>query len=302
MDEDTSATGGEAEAVDTGAADVPGTVTEETGSVTAEEIAAALGPKYRTVAPVKETTKEEVKDDDAESETDEDTDTESSDNKQDDTERPTKAKPVNAKNQEVASDPNIPDFSMTVTDEDGVTFKIAAGDDLDEALADANITKTSKIMSIMRQLDKLEAQKSDYEADQQKQADADKHTEAVANIQKGWDDEIKSLQAEKRIPTTAKGADNERVAEVYKYMAEQNDARIKAGRPTIGSFEDALDKLENKEAREAKVEAAKTAKDEARKNGALVGGSSAPATSGTPVYKAGSARNSGQALKALGIL
>jgi hypothetical protein len=67
------------------------------------------------------------------------------------------------------------------------------------------------------------------------------------------------------------------------------------------SFEDGLDKLELREHREKQVEATKEAKQATRKKGGMVGGSSAPATSGGPVYKGG-ARNANQALSSMGIL
>jgi hypothetical protein len=85
-------------------------------------------------------------------------------------------------------------------------------------------------------------------------------------------------------------------------MAEENDKRIKASRPTLDSFEDALDKLEAKEAREANAEAKVEAKNTARKNGALVGGSSAPAGNGPKVYRAGSARSMSEAIREQGLL
>jgi hypothetical protein len=85
-------------------------------------------------------------------------------------------------------------------------------------------------------------------------------------------------------------------------MADENEKRMKEGKATLNSFEDALDKLENKEARDKAVEAAKADKGEARRKGALVGGSSAPASSGPPVYKAGSATNANDALRKAGLL
>ena len=43
-------------------------------------------------------------------------------------------------------------------------------------------------------------------------------------------------------------------------------------------------------------------KETARKNGALVGGSSAPGGGTVPVYKSGSARNAGEAMRVMGII
>jgi len=191
-----------------------------------------------------------------------------------------------------------PDFTLQVVDANGVTFKLQPGDNLEDALKDFEPKSNGQILQILHDLQQKEGEKAKYEADQAAAEATNAQNQRVADIQKGWNEEIKALQGEKRLPATG----TERVDQVYKFMAEENDKRIAAGAPTIGSFEDALDKLENKEAREAKVEADKAAKETARKNGSLVGGSSAPATGASPVYKAGSARNATQAAKAMGLL
>lgn len=287
--EDTSNTGADAPVADPSNEGDP-----ESGGVTADDIASALGPQYKTVAPVVEEEPEE------EPEAPEEPEEEPEDELEEEPEAP---KPTPAKTPEVPTDDVSDKFSITVKDDDGITFKINAGDDLDEVLAEANISKVSKIMSIMRQLDKVERDKEQYEADEATTAAENDRNERITSIQQGWDSEVKELQAQKRIPTTAKGADNERVAEVYKFMGEENDKRIASNKPAIMSFEDALDKLENKEAREAKTKAETDAKDTARKNGGLIGGNGSGNTSGAaPVYRAGSARNSTQALKALNLL
>lgn len=193
-------------------------------------------------------------------------------------------------------------FSIEVEDANGVTFKINAGDSLEDALRDFEPKNNGQILQVLRSVEKMEADKAKYDADQATEAETAAKNVRVAAIQQGWSEEIKDLQAQKRIPENGKDADNTRVAEVYKFMAEENTKRIAANKPTIGSFEDALDKLENKEVRAAKVEADKAERDTARKNGGLVGGSSAPASNTPAAYKAGTARNSAEAIRKLGLL
>lgn len=279
---------------DTSVNDAPaeGIVTDEKDGVTSEEIAAALGPKYKTAVPAEE---KAVADKDEEVE---DANDKTKENVEQETETKEKTAPKPAKEvkQEVATDTDAPDFSLTVEDAEGTSYKINSIEDLPEDFTPKN---NRQIIQILQDLSKAEGEKAKYETDQQTQAvEADK-AERVASIQEGWNSEIKDLQAQKRIPT---GADNERIAQVYKYMGEENAKRMATGKPTIGSFEDALDKLETIEGRAAKVEADKTDKEQARKNGGLVGGSSAMATSTTPVYKAGSAKNVNQALRAQGLI
>lgn len=194
---------------------------------------------------------------------------------------------------------NTQDFTLQVEDASGVTHKIEKIEDLPEDFEPKN---NRQIIEIISNLQKLEGDKAKYETEQAEAAKTAEIAERSTKIQEGWQDEIKQLQADKRIPTTTKGVDNERVSEVYEFMKTENDNRMKAGRPTIGSFEDALDKLENKEAREAKVEKAKDDKETARKNGGLVGGSSAPSSTQAPVYKSGTARNANEAIRKMGLI
>jgi hypothetical protein len=280
---DTSSTGEQAE----------GTVSDETGGASAEEIAAALGPKFKTVAPVadKEET-EEVENADDKTEADAEQEAE--------TEEEAPAKPAKADEQEVAADPNVKDFSFTVEDADGTTYKIAPGDNIEDVLKDFNQKNNGQIIAILEQLREAKDSQAKYEADQQTATAEAEKAERVTAIQEGWKAEEKDLQATKRIPAGKDG--EERIGAVYKYMADENSKRLAAGRPTIGSLEDALDKLENKEGRDAKVAQDKADKEEARKNGALVGGASATNVTTTPVYKAGSARNANQALRAQGLI
>lgn len=283
-EQDTSSTGETAE----------GTVTDETGGVTSEEISAALGSKYKTVAPAKEESETEEEDKtNADDETNEDAEQET------EAEEETPVKPAKEDKQEVIADSDAKDFSFTVEDANGTTYKIVPGDSIEDILKDFEPKNNGQIIAILDQLREAKDAQAKYETDQQTQAaEADK-AERVANIQEGWNSEIKDLQAQKRIPT---GTDNERIGQVYTYMGEENAKRIAAGKPTIGSFEDALDKLETIEERAAKVEANKAEKEEARKNGGLVGGGGSMTTATTGAYKAGSARNVNQALRAQGLI
>lgn len=197
-----------------------------------------------------------------------------------------------------AAAPEPPDFSITVEDADGVTHKLESIDDLPDDFVPKN---NKQAMHILDQLRNKASERKDWEGNQKAEADKAAQQQAIADIQTGWQSEIKQLQGDKRLPVTADGKPSEREQQVVQFMAEVNDAREKTGQPFITSIEDALDKLEAKEARESKTEAAKEAKQTARTNGALVGGSSAPA-GGTPaVYRAGSARNAREASRQMNV-
>jgi hypothetical protein len=198
-----------------------------------------------------------------------------------------------------SGDAGAKEFSFKVVDKNGKEFTVNAGDNIDDVLAEFELKSSTQAMSILRQLDKIEAEKANYEKDQQEETANTERAAVIESLQKTWADELKDLQAQKRIPA---GTDNDRINEVYKFMAAENTKRIDQGRPTIQSFEDALDKLENQETRAKAVEADKVAKEEARANGGKVGGSSAPAANATPVYRANSARNANEAIRALGLL
>lgn len=282
-----------APATDTGTSDGEAvTVSDETGSVTPDEIAEALGPKYKTVTPAKVADKEsEEKNETAKPKVDEGAAGESSDNKPDNAGGSTEAKPVGAKAEEVAATAE-PDFSFTVEDSTGASFKIQPGDSIEDVLKDFDPKNNGQIIAILDQLREAKDSQATYQADKANETAEAEKASRVASIQQGWEDEFKQLGIK----------EDDRKADIYKYMADENNKREVANRPLIASIEDAKLGLEAREAKAASEQAAKDAKEEARKNGALVGGSSASATSGVPVYKAGTATNSGQALKAMGLL
>lgn len=192
------------------------------------------------------------------------------------------------------------EFSLTVEDKNGVTYKLNAGDNIDDVLAEFEPKSTAQVMQLMHDLGKLEAQKSDYEAEQAKVEEEAARDERVTQLQDSWKAEITDLQAAGRLDKTADGSST-RVDAVYAHMGEENAKRMQANRPGLSSFEDALNSLEIKEAKEAKEQAAKTAKETSRQNGALVGGSSAAATNAGPQYPGG-ARNANEALKAMKLI
>lgn len=287
MDEDTSvATDGEA--VDTGTGDSEAvTVSDETGGVTPDEIAEALGPKYKTVTPAKAADKEESTDDAAKTDTQPEKPA-----KEETAEEVSPAKPETVAKPEVAAPTTEPDFSFTVEDSTGASFKIQPGDSIEDVLKDFDPKNNGQIIAILDQLREAKDSQAKYQADKANETAEAEKADRVASIQQGWEDEFKQLGIK----------EDDRKADIYKYMAEENNKREAANRPLIGSIEDAKLGLEAREAKEASEQAAKDAKETARKNGALVGGSSASATSGQPVYRSGSAQNVHQALKSMNLI
>lgn len=195
-----------------------------------------------------------------------------------------------------------PSFAIEVEDANGEKLTINPDDDLEEVLKDFEPKSNGQIFAIIQQITEAKAKQAAYTADQEKAASDAEYQEKLSTIQSGWEKEIETLQGEKRIPATNGDKPNERVNAVFKYMAEENQKRSEAGQPLLQSFGDALDKLELRELREKEVEQAKKDKDLARQRGALVGGSSAPVSGKSPVYRSGTARNSNEALHALGLL
>jgi hypothetical protein len=200
------------------------------------------------------------------------------------------AKPETAFDSETGTEDK---YSFTVEDANGVTRKISAGDNLEEVLGeDFELKNQAQAMEIMRRMDKVEAQKADDDKKAQEDAAEAENAKAIEDIQVGWNNEFKDLDIN----------EEGRREEIMKYMSQENDKRQADGKPLIRTVEHALLGLEKQEAKAAEDKAAKDAKDTARKNGALVGGSSAPAAPASNVYKAGSARNVNEAIRATGLL
>lgn len=194
-----------------------------------------------------------------------------------------------------------PTFELEVEDVNGEKFTLKPGDKLEDVLKDFEPKSNGQIFQIIDDLHQLRADKEKYDADAKVKAEEEAHATALKEINDSWDKEIEALQGSKRIPVTTDGKRSERVDEVFKFMGEENDKRAEDGRPFIRSFEDALDKLELKESKEAAAKKDKEEKELAKKKGAMVGGSSAPATSGAPVYKGG-ARNANEAIRSMGLI
>lgn len=223
-------------------------------------------------------------------------DEETSDDEPEDEEEEPEPKP--AAPEEPAADDNK--YSFQVEDANGVTYKISADANVEDVLAEFEPKNNGQIISILDQLREVKAQKATDDAKAAEDSVKAERTERAGELLKGWGEEAKALQGAKRIPD---GADGEtRINKVYEFMADENTKRIADNKPTLNSFEDALDKLENKEARDKAVADAKADKDKARENGGKVGGASAPASSSSPVYKAGSAKNANQAIRSMNLL
>ena len=185
--------------------------------------------------------------------------------------------------------PDTPDFTLQVEDAQGVTHKIEKIEDLPEDFEPKN---NRQIIEILAGLQKAEGEKAKYEADQAEATQKAENDKAIQDTLTGWQNEFKELNV----------VDDDRKQEVMDYMAKENDKRQAEGKPLIRTVEHALLSIEKQEAKETEATKAKEAKENARKNGGLVGGSSAPASNAPPVYKAGSATNGAEAARAMGLL
>jgi len=200
-----------------------------------------------------------------------------------------------------AGDADAPTFTLEIEDVNGEKITLNPDDDLEQALKDFEPKNNGQIFKILDDIHKLREDKAAYDQKQTADAAEAEKAEALSKINEGWDNEIKALQGDKRIPVSSDGKEDPRVKEVFDFMGKINDEREKDGRPPIRSFEDALDKLELQESKDAKIQKEKDEKDLAKKRGSVVGGSSAPATSGAPTYKGG-ARNANEAIRSLGLI
>lgn len=298
MDEENNApAGGESEHIADGAITDEG----EKGSATPEEIEKALGGKYKTMSKVADKDDKPVDEEEPEEEELEQPEKPEPKSKKEEPAKTAEPKPTTKPEAENPITDAVADkYAFTVEDANGVTFKITPDADIEDILKEFEPKNNGQIIKVLDQLreakDKAASDQAEAEA---AQAEAEK-IERITSIKEGWKTEQQELQTAKRIPEGKDG--DARIDEVMKFLRHENDKRAESGKPLLATFEDALDKLEAKEARDAKVQAEKDAKDLSRKNGALVGGGSAPASSGAPVYKAGSAKNAKQALRSMGVL
>ena len=288
---DTEATAAAVEASNSDAAEATGSEGSEAGgdeseAVTQEEIASALKSSGINVKPEPAATDTE-EEKDAEN-TEEEAEPGADESTGDEEETPAEES-KDKETESEATDTEVKQFSLDVEDAEGVTHKIEKIEDLPEDFEPKN---NRQIMQILKDLSTLESDKASYEADQAEEARKADSAQAVESIQEGWKQEFTDLNI----------TDEARREEVMEYMAKENDKRIADGKPLIRSAEHALLGLQQVEAKAEAAEKAKADKETARKNGGLVGGSSAPASSKAPVYKSGSARNANEAMRSMGLL
>lgn len=196
---------------------------------------------------------------------------------------------------------DAPVFELEVEDANGEKYTLKPDDRLEDVLKDFEPKNNGQIFQIIDDLQKLRSEKTAFDEKTAQESEEAAHKAQIDEIQGGWNKEIEALQGQKRLEVTGDGKQSERVNEVFKFMGEENAKRMEDGRPLLSSFEDALDKLELRETREAEKQKAKEEKELQRKKGGMVGGSSAPVTNAGPVYKGG-ARNANEAIRSLGLL
>lgn len=195
-----------------------------------------------------------------------------------------------------------PTFALEVVDANGKSFTINPGDSLEEVLADFEPKNNGQIIQLLNDVNRLAAEKADYESRQAQEQEQAARQQEVDKIMSGWTKEQEQLVTAKRLPVGADGKPKQdRIDQVFAYMQEENSSRLQTGKPLINSFEDALDKLELKEQRQNQAKAAREAKEAARKTGSLVGGTSSPSVSQSPTYSGG-ARTASEAARMMGLL
>lgn len=200
----------------------------------------------------------------------------------------------------VTETPEAPAFSLQVEDLNGEVLTLNVGDDIEKVLENFEPKNNGQVFKLMHDFMRLEDQKTAWENQQAEATTEAERAELVSTIQAGFDSEIHKLQGEKRLPLD--GKIEERKSEIFKFMSDENERRSQDGRPLIQSFEDALDKIELQEKKTAEKETAKQAKEQTRRVGGMVGGSSAPASGAGHTYVAGSARNANDALRIAGLI
>ncbi len=259
---------------------------DESAAVTPAEIASALKSSGMNIKPEPVAKEEDKEADTDEEETDPAAatgdDTSDEDEAADEAPEDKEAKPA-------ITDTEVKQFSLDVEDANGVTHKIETIEDLPEDFEPKN---NRQIMEILKDLTGLENDKKTYEEEQEAEAAQAENAKTVESIQESWKQEFTDLNI----------TDEARREEVMQYMAKENDKRVNDGKPMIRSAEHALLGLQQVEAKAEAAEKAKADKETTRKNGGLVGGSSAPGSAKAPVYKSGSARNANEAMRSMGLL
>lgn len=279
------------EAPSTTDAEAPGVITIPDASSTQEELNAKIDselglPHQETETP--EPAKEETPDENnpsppAPADSDNDETPEESDT--DTPEEEPEVTPAETDPQTPPAQPSDAELFIEVMDAEGVTHKISTIDDLPE---DFQARNNRDALKILGDLAKLDTQREQREAEAATAAEAAALAETQQAQFKSWDSEITELAKTDRLDAT----NTDRLNDIFGYMNEINAARHKAGNPNlITSFEDALDKFEAKESREAAELATKNGNDMAKAKSSLIGRSSASTGGSSYVYRAGSARS-----------
>lgn len=181
--------------------------------------------------------------------------------------------------------PSDDELFIEVEDAEGVTHKISKIEDLPEDFSPKN---NRQILEIVTQLTKLDAQLSEREATRARDALAAEQAQTQQEQFDAWDNEIAELVKSKRITS----GDTETTNKVLEFMAKVNTDRTKAGNPNlIYSFEDALDKYEIAQAKDAETIKKTQDNERAKVKASLIGGSNSTGAGSSPVYVSGSARS-----------
>lgn len=140
----------------------------------------------------------------------------------------------------------------------------------------------------------------EYESEVEERETKENEAKSQAEQSAAWDAEIQDLvdggflEEPKAKPTDKNFLEDptvQKIDSVFKFMKEQNTARLEDGRPLLRSFGTAFN-LYNKGQEAAAVETKKKQEnDMAKARGSLVGGTSAASGSEPALYKRGSASN-----------
>jgi len=139
-------------------------------------------------------------------------------------------------------------------------------------------------------VDLYKTRQGELETKQAEKAKQDAETQQIAT----WNAEVQDL-VDAGVIEAPKGKEGDPgydlIDSVYKFMTEENKARIESGKPVIQSFGTAFTMFSKIEADKAAADEVKKDNDDAKKKGALVGGSSAASATADTSYVAGSHGN-----------
>lgn len=186
------------------------------------------------------------------------------------------------------------DYSFDVTLADGSVIKIEKPEDIANIPQDADFGSPKNFLEVQANYSKMvsgiDADKREYEANKKtfddQQAQVQQQEEYIASIENS----IKYLETKGSLPPVPaqyEDADwnNSEVAkqpgvkervEIFTHMAKENAARSQHGLPPMTALE-AYSELKNKAFEEAQAQRTQQQNDKRKKQGAMVGGQSAPA-------------------------